>query len=369
MTVGGGILGEREFLARGDAELLGDDVDAGDDLGDGVLDLDAGVDLEEGDGAVLRDDVLDGAGAGVADLLADGAGALDDALALGVSEPRGRGLLDELLEAALRGAVARAEHDDVAVGIRDDLGLDVARVGEEFLDVALGAAEGLAGLAAGGVEGALDGLEIVDDLEAASAAAVGRLNRDGEAVLLRELSGLLPVVDGVRGTRRQRGADLLGDAAGRNLVAEQVDGVRRGADPGQAGAGDGAGELGVLRQEAVARVDGVRASAHRDIEDGGDVHVRIRRGVARQGVGLVRDLRVQGTGVGLGVDGDGLHAKVAGGARNTHGDLAAVGDEHGLNLHVFTSPQSRSGRGPPAGAGPRYQCLLLVPSPRRGSRR
>jgi hypothetical protein len=58
-----------ELLAVGDAELLADQVDAGDLLGDRVLDLQAGVDLEEGDRAVLADEELAGAGTDVAGLL------------------------------------------------------------------------------------------------------------------------------------------------------------------------------------------------------------------------------------------------------------------------------------------------------------
>ena len=57
--------------ALGDAELLAHEVDSGDLLGDRVLDLQAGVDLEEGDRAVLGDQELTGAGADVADLLQD----------------------------------------------------------------------------------------------------------------------------------------------------------------------------------------------------------------------------------------------------------------------------------------------------------
>ena len=46
-------VGER--LARGDADLRDDEVDVGDLLGDGVLDLDAGVHLDEDVGAVLAE--------------------------------------------------------------------------------------------------------------------------------------------------------------------------------------------------------------------------------------------------------------------------------------------------------------------------
>ena len=49
---------EVELLAVGDAELPAHQVDAGDLFGDRVLDLQAGVDLEEGDQAVLADQEL-----------------------------------------------------------------------------------------------------------------------------------------------------------------------------------------------------------------------------------------------------------------------------------------------------------------------
>ena len=60
-----------ELLAGGDAEHLAHQVDAGDLLGDRVLDLQPGVDLEEGDRAVLADQELAGAGADVARLAQD----------------------------------------------------------------------------------------------------------------------------------------------------------------------------------------------------------------------------------------------------------------------------------------------------------
>ena len=59
---------ERQPLAGGDADLRLDQVDAGNHLGHGVLDLDAGVDLDEIEVVVLIDDELDGAGVGVADV-------------------------------------------------------------------------------------------------------------------------------------------------------------------------------------------------------------------------------------------------------------------------------------------------------------
>ena len=101
------VLRHRQRLAAGDADLPLDEVDAGDHLGDRVLDLEAGVHLEEEELAVLVDE-LDGAGV----VVADGLGGLDGGLAHGlldaVGQSRRGGLLDELLVAALRRAVAGA---------------------------------------------------------------------------------------------------------------------------------------------------------------------------------------------------------------------------------------------------------------------
>jgi hypothetical protein len=60
-------LAEPQLLAGGDADLLLHDVDAGDQLGDRVLDLHPRVHLDEVELAVLVEE-LEGAGAAVADL-------------------------------------------------------------------------------------------------------------------------------------------------------------------------------------------------------------------------------------------------------------------------------------------------------------
>ena len=146
------VLGDVEGLAVGDLELLTHQVDARGLLGDRVLDLQAGVHLEERDQPVLADQVLDGACTVVAGLLADALGGLVDLLALRVGQERRGRLLDQLLEAALQRAVAGARDDDVAVRVGDDLRLDVARLVQVALDEAFAAAERRDGLAGGRVE-------------------------------------------------------------------------------------------------------------------------------------------------------------------------------------------------------------------------
>ena len=101
---------------------------------------------------------------------------------------------------------------------------------------------------------------VAGDLEAAAAAAERRLDGDRQAVPARERDDLVGPADRAGGAGRQRGADRAGDVPGAHLVAQRLDGGRRRADPGQPGVDDGLGEVGVLGQEAVARVHRVGAA-------------------------------------------------------------------------------------------------------------
>ena len=76
------LLLERERRAGGDADLLEHEVDAGDRLGHRMLDLQAGVHLDEIELAVLEEE-LDGAGAAVLDLAHGRRDRLADLLARG----------------------------------------------------------------------------------------------------------------------------------------------------------------------------------------------------------------------------------------------------------------------------------------------
>ncbi len=313
--------------ARGDAELLAHEVDARDLLGDRVLDLEAGVDLEEGDGAVLRHEELARAGADVADLAEDRLGRGVELGVLLVGEERRGRLLHELLVAALQRAVAGGDHDDGAGGVGQALRLDVARAVEVLLDEALAAAERRDGLAGGGLEELRHLLAGAGHLEAAAAAAERRLDRDGQAVYVDEAEHLVGAGHGVERAGGERRAHALGHVPGRGLVAELLDGARRGADPREPGVDDLLGEVGVLGEEAVARVHGVGAGAAGDGEELGDDEVGVGARLTVEGVGLVGERDVQGVAVLVGVDGDRADPRIPRRPDDADGDLAPVGDE------------------------------------------
>ena len=111
----------------------------------------------------------------------------------------------------------------------------------------------------------------------------------------------------------------------------------RGPDEGDLAALADLGELGVLGQEAVARVDGVGAGDLGRGDDARDVQVALARRRRPDADLLVGEAHVQRLAVGLGVDGDGADAELLAGADDPQRDLAAVGDQD-LAEHVSAPP-------------------------------
>ena len=138
-----------DVLALRDADLLLDEVDPRDRLGNGMLDLDAAVQLEEVE-VVAVEHELRRASAAVADRPGESEGGLGHAAAQVRTEDRR--FLQHFLVATLDRALALAERENRPVAVREQLDLDVPRT----LDVALAedavVAERGLGLAPGGVE-------------------------------------------------------------------------------------------------------------------------------------------------------------------------------------------------------------------------
>ena len=137
--------------------LLLDDVQAGDLFGDGVLDLDARIDLDEVKLARRR------RRAGTRRCRhcrcarpGRWRGRRRAALANRRIEIRRRGDLDDLLMPALHGAIALVKMDEVAVLIAQKLHLDMPGVDDELFEEDVGIAERGPGLAASLVDGVVE---------------------------------------------------------------------------------------------------------------------------------------------------------------------------------------------------------------------
>ena len=326
------VLDDGHAVARGDPQLLVHQVHAGDELRDRVLDLQTGVHLQEvvafGAVGVAVDEELTRSGVDVAHLAGHADGCFAQGRTGGVGQAGCRGFLHQLLVATLQRAVALAQVDDGSVGVGKDLHLDVAGTLQVPLDVALATAEGRLGLAASTCQRRLDVAGAADDLHATTTAAERRLDGQGPAMGLAEGPDQLWVGRRLGRPGHDGHVGRTGNRTSGQLVAHGLDGLRGWADPGESGVDDGTDEVGVLRQEAVARVDGVHPCLLGDLEDPREVEVTLGGWGGAEEMGLVGHAHVHGAGVGLGVDGDASHAQLATGAGDPDGDLSTVGDQH-----------------------------------------
>ncbi len=167
----------------GDLELAADDVDARDQLGDGVLDLDARIHLQEVPAAVGSQEELGSAGPGVADDLGEPQSRGAE-LAPELPSHAGRGrLLDHLLVAPLHRAVTLAQVQPATVGVAQDLHLDVPCAVDVALVEQAAVAERRLGLACGRLDGGRQLGGVAHDAHAAPAAARSRLDQQRIAEL------------------------------------------------------------------------------------------------------------------------------------------------------------------------------------------
>jgi hypothetical protein len=211
--------------------------------------------------------------------------------------------------AALQRAVALAEMDAVAIGIEQDLDLDVTRALEEPLEDEAVIAERRVGLPSGGRELGRQIRAIPHGPHALAPATGRRLDEDRVADPLRgPLQGRVTLVRAVVALDG-RDPETARELPRGRLVAHRPDRRRGRSDPADPGREDGLGEGGVLGEEPESRVDGVCVRGHGGRHDRCDVE-EVERGRP----------------VGRWDDGDDPESIARPG--DPGGDLAAVGDEH-----------------------------------------
>ena len=205
----------------------------------------------------------------------------------------------------------------------------MARVRQIALDVDGRVAEELLALARGAVERPLELVLRQRDAEALAAPAAGGLDRHGIADrVVDDLSGRLGRLDRVGRSRDDRDARVLHQLARTGFRAHRVDRLGRRADEDDPGLVAGAGEAGVLGEEAVAGVARLGAGLLCDLDQLVDHEVALIRGPGADQECLVRTLHVQRLAVRLGVDGHRADAHLLERPHDTDGDLAPVCDQY-----------------------------------------
>lgn len=222
------VLGQTKLLqsrTSGNLDLGRHDVDTSDLFSDSVLDLDTRVDLDEVVAVLLVDQELSGTRVAVV----DGLGKLDrvgkDSIASLDGKVLGGGNLDNLLVAALNGAVTLKEMDDVAVVVTEQLDLDMLGLVKEALNEDSTVAESGLGLRGGTLEGLLQTLLVANHTHTATATTVGSLDDDGEAIFVGELLDLLKGADSTLGAGDDWNIGGNGELSGGDLVAKGIDDI------------------------------------------------------------------------------------------------------------------------------------------------
>ena len=278
-----------------------------------------------------------------------------------------RRFLDDLLAPALRRAVALAQVQGLALAVGKDLDLDVAAAFDQALQHQLTVAKRAQRLAPRARQGGGQVFGPVHRAHAPPAAARQCLDQQGEAQAQAlgqqaRLVLLLAQIARHAGHARSQHAAL-----GRGLIAHGGNALGAGADEHQTGGHAGRGEIGALRQKAIARVNRLGPAALRGLQDGGTVQIRLGRCRRAYAQGLIGQADMGRIGIRLAVDRH--HAKAHGLRRagDAAGDLAAVGDQnfvkHGASTSLSACAAGRRGR-PGGGLRPAHQCAPLgkVPS-------
>ena len=332
-------LTEGELLAGRDTDLFLHDVDARDQLGHRMLDLHARVHFDEIELAVFVQE-LERTRAKIAHLLAGIRATIADAVDQAARNTRRRRFFDHFLVTTLHRAITLAQPDGVLERIGENLNFNVPRVLQEFLHVDLRVAERTAGFFARHVDRVDQRRFRVDHAHAAATTAASGLDDDRVADLAGNFHDLFRIFrQRAFRTRHARHAGLDHGLLGHDLVAHHADSFRTRADEGEAGLLDTLGEVGVLRQEAVAGVNRFGVGHFSRADQRGHVQVaQIRRRRADTD-GLVGELHVLGFLVGFRIDDDRLDAQFAARALDTKRDLATIGNEDFFKHSGFSTHQ------------------------------
>src|SRR3954447_974058 len=229
---------------------------------------------------------------------------------------------------ALDRAVALAQVNDIAVRVREHLHFHVPWVLQVPLHVDRSVREVGLTFALGGLERARRLSRAAHDLQAFSAPTRRCLDRDRPAELVAQPADLLGALDRLShagNDRHARGAHTL---ARLDLQAHRLDRGRRRADPDDPRIEASLRELRVLRQEPVARVDGLCACPARGVKDPLLVQVALAGRPSADEVRLVRVRDVRGVPVGLRVDRDRPDPELAQRSEHPDRDLAAIRHQH-----------------------------------------
>ena len=182
------------------------------------------------------------------------------------------------------------------------------------------------GFALGFFQAAGELIGVMDDAHATAATAHGGFDDDRIADFARDSLRFFGRADGFLRTGEYRNARINGQLTRGSFVSEQFEEFWSGSDEFQAGFSASASKSGILRKEAVTRMDGIDFVFFGSGDDSVNIEIGLNRTSSHAHlIGLIRFKAMECQAIFLRVDGDGAQAKLIGSAEDANGNFAAVG--------------------------------------------
>ena len=267
------ILLDGQRLTRCDAQLLFDQVNTGNHLGHRVFNLNTGVHFNEVELAVFEQE-LKSTRPAIADIDTGFRATLADVATQFRGDTRCWCFFDHFLVTTLHGAVTFCQIDSVTLTVSQHLNFDVAWVFQVFFHVHHVVAESGFRFSFGHGDGLSQFSVAAHNAHTATAAAAGRFDDNRVADAFRMSTVSIHVV-GQRavGARNGWNTGFLHCGDCRHFVAHQADSVSFRADEDKARTFYLFSKVGVLREEAITRVNGHRASDLSGADDSRDIQI------------------------------------------------------------------------------------------------
>ena len=216
---------------------------------------------------------------------------------------------------------------DTAVLVTKDLKFNVVRVNDKFLDVNRTVSKCLLGFHAGGVVSLHQTAFVAGNAHATTATTGDGFDHYWKTNFAGDAEGLGFGIDRAVATRRDRHTSLAGAVAGGIFVTHKANRLRRGTNKLDVATGANFGEVRVLRQKSISRVDRIGIANLRSADDAVDFEITFRTHSRPNANSLVGELHMEAVDVGLRVNSNRLDTQFPTGADNTEGDFAAIGDQ------------------------------------------
>src|ERR1700730_2299363 len=348
-------MNEGDRFAGSDLDLLDHQISAGYHFGHGMLHLDPGVHLQEIKLLALRVvDELHRSGAPICDLRRETHSGVRHLTTHAMVDHGRRRFLDELLIAALGGAVALPQMHHVSFPVSEDLHLDVTGPRNEFFDIEHRIAECRSGLGSRRFDCAGEVTSLMHQPHAPSSAAGIGLDQKRKSYALCRVSRLLDRLDSTR-SRDAWNARLLRNMYGSELFPHGFNRFRTGPDKQQSRVLAQACKCRPLGQKTVSGVKRLTAAAHCCGDQCLSPEIALARCCGPYAYRSGCQLRCETIPVNIRHCNDGLDPQSPAGTNDAHGDFATVCHKETLddrhrwcNAMAMLQLQSASGRTRPS---------------------